>query len=216
MLSEVQIKSLVLQKLLQQKKITADSLAFNELNLAGKVRRVDLAYITNKEMVAIEVKSERDSLARLSGQLSEYTKYFDRVIVVAATKFISSITLISDPAIEIWEVHQGEIKIHRRGKKLSSIKKESYLDLMTKREVSNLAKMLSIRADNLPMYEMKVEVIKKINRLSKEKVKSVLLEGLSKRFTLPSNRFLNKVLKDQRVEARDVALLSPYAFVKSI
>ncbi|ELO1026043.1 TPA: sce7726 family protein [Pseudomonas aeruginosa] len=211
MLSEVEIKALVLQEFLRQGRILANSLVFNEMNLAGKVRRLDLAYVTNNEMVAIEIKSERDSLFRLPGQLDEYSKYFDRIVVVAASKFVSQIISMVDSSVEIFEVSQEGLKVCRRGKKVASVKKESYVELMTKREVLILAKMVGIRTSDLPMYELKVEVLDRIGKLSKEKVKAVLLHGFEKRFSLSSNRFFKKVLECQRVVSEDVALLSPYA-----
>lgn len=213
MLSEVEIKAMILERLLREGKITEESLVFNEMSLSGKARRLDLAYITKGEMVAIEVKSEKDTLSRLPGQLSEYLKYFDRIIVVAAPKFIQEIISLTDSAVEVWEVSELELKVIRKGRKVKSIRKESYLNLMTKREVSILARMARIETD-LPMYDLKIELLKKIRIISKDKVKSVLISGLTKRFSLPSNRFLLMVCNSKCVSTRDVLLLSPYLLEK--
>lgn len=215
MLSEVEIKAKILEKLLRDGKIQKESLIFNEMNLSGKARRLDLAYITRGEMVAIEVKSEKDSLSRLSGQLDEYLKYFDRVVVVAASRFTNEIISLAHSEVEVLEISGDEFKTIRRGRKIKAISKESYLSLMTKREVSILARMAGIKAGNLPMYDLKVEVMKKMRTLSKERIKGVLIEGLTKRFALPSNRFLLKVYDSKQVSAADVPLLSPYLLMQS-
>jgi hypothetical protein len=210
MSSEREIKAIVLDRLLKSGKIGADSLVFSEMSLAGKVRRIDLGYILKKEMVAIEIKTEKDTLLRLSGQLEEYRKYFDRVVVVVAPKFVEGVIAVADPDVEIWKVSCGEVVVVRKGRLIKLITKESYLSLMTKREVALLARKIGVMPGELPMYDLKVEVLSKLSKISKNKVKDVLLEGLFKRFGMASNRFLKKVDSLGRVSVSDVPLLSPH------
>lgn len=63
--------------------------------LYGKVRfleekriarsRSDVAMITEGEIIGIEIKSDADSYQRLSSQVSDYDRFFDRNIIVAGT-----------------------------------------------------------------------------------------------------------------------------------
>ena len=71
-MGEKEFKAAVLERLLALGEIDLTTLVFSEMSLARKSRRVDLGYIRNNEMVAIEIKSEKDSLYRLEGQLEEY------------------------------------------------------------------------------------------------------------------------------------------------
>ena len=161
-------------------------------------------------MVAIEIKSEKDSLFRLEGQLEEYRKYFDRVIVAVAGKYVEGVLAIADDDVAVWEVTSDGLKVIRKGRLIKNISKQNYLELMTKREVSLLARRIGIIPSDLAMYELKMEVSSRLNKISKSDVKDILLDGISKRFSMPSNRFLAKVCAFGSVRPSDVILLSPY------
>lgn len=212
MSTEIEIKALVLNKLLKQGVIGNSSLIFNEMNLAGKERRVDLGYLTNNRIVAIEIKSEKDTLARLVGQISGYRKYFDKIILVVASKFTEAAMLLTGSDVEIWEVDCDQIKIIRRGRIIKDIDKRNYLDLMTKREVKILARSQKINHTDLAIYELKQEVLSNINKLSKEKVKQALIDGLRNRFQMASNRFISATLEKEEITPKDIPLLSPHHF----
>jgi len=209
-MGEKEIKTAVLDKLLKTGQIDFSSIVFSEMNLARKARRVDLGYIRNQEMVAIEIKSEKDSLFRLAGQLEEYRKYFDRVIVAVAGKYVEGVLAIADDDVAVWEVTSDGLKVIRKGRLVKNISKQNYLELMTKREVSLLARRIGIIPSDLAMYELKMEVSSRLNKISKSDVKDILLDGISKRFSMPSNRFLAKVCAFGSVRPSDVILLSPY------
>ncbi|AGE28529.1 sce7726 family protein [Pseudomonas poae] len=209
-MGEKEIKTTVLDKLLKTGQIDFSSIVFSEMNLARKARRVDLGYIRNQEMVAIEIKSEKDSLFRLAGQLEEYRKYFDRVIVAVAGKYVEGVLAIADDDVAVWEVTSDGLKVVRKGRLIKNISKQNYLELMTKREVSLLARRIGIIPSDLAMYELKIEVSSRLNKISKSDVKDILLDGISKRFSMPSNRFLAKVCAFGSVRPSDVILLSPY------
>lgn len=216
MLREIEIKAVVLDRLLKEGRIDPSSLVFNEMNLARKARRVDLGYLTKREMVAIEIKSDRDTLSRLPGQLDVYLKYFDRVILVVASRFVSDVLATVSADVEVWEVSDQSVSTVRRGRKVSTVKKEAYLDIMTKREISLLARALGVSVDGLPLYDLKLDVLSRLGRVSKEKVKGLVINGLVKRFGMPSNRFLMTVCPIGGVSVNDVPLLSPYTFVREI
>ncbi|WP_439863483.1 sce7726 family protein [Pseudomonas antarctica] len=209
-MGEKEIKTTVLDKLLKTGQIDNSSLVFSEMNLARKARRLDLGYIRNQEMVAIEIKSEKDSLFRLEGQLEEYRKYFDRVIVAVAGKYVEGVLAIADDDVAVWEVASDGLKVIRKGRLIKNISKQNYLELMTKREVSLLARRIGIIPSDIAMYELKMEVSSRLNKISKSDVKDILLDGISKRFSMPSNRFLDKVCAFGSVRPSDVILLSPY------
>jgi hypothetical protein len=192
-MGEKEIKAAVLDKLLKAGQIDLSSLVFSEMNLARKARRVDLGYIRDQEMVAIEIKSEKDSLFRLEGQLEEYRKYFDRVIVAVAGKYVEGVLAIAEDDVAVWEVTSDGLKVIRKG-----------------RLIKNISRRIGITPSDLAMYELKMEVSSRLNKISKSDVKDILLGGISKRFSMPSNRFLVKVCAFGSVRPSDVVLLSPY------
>lgn len=207
---EKEIKAMILSSLLSKGRIDLFSLVFSEMSLARNVRRVDLGFVQKGELVAIEVKSEKDSLFRLSGQVEEYLKYFDRVVVVVAPKFVEAVVAATDDIVAIWVVSSSGLKVVRKGRLNRNVSKENLVGLMTKREVSLLARRLGIKSENAAMYDLRLEVLNRLGKLAKADVKRTLLDGMYKRFTLPSNRFLSAVVEGGNVEAADIALLSPY------
>lgn len=209
-MGEKEIKSMVLNYLLSESGSLEASIFFSEMNLAKKVRRLDLGFVAAGKMVAIEIKSEKDSLARLQGQVAEYCKYFDRVIVVVAPRFVKAAAALVGNEVGVWGVSSEGLKVIRKGRLIKEATKESYVELMTRREVSILARKLGVRSEGVAIYELKMEVKKYLARLAKSEIKCVLLDGFAKRFGMASDRFLKKVRSAGVVTELDVSLLSPH------
>lgn len=57
-----------------------------ELELEKGQSRIDLAII-GKELIGIEIKSDRDSLARLSSQVITYNKSLEKIILIVGEKY---------------------------------------------------------------------------------------------------------------------------------
>ncbi|MCY1305105.1 hypothetical protein D9M70_548890 [compost metagenome] len=107
-----------------------------------------------------------------------------------------------------------EVRTVRKGRKVKGVRKESYLDLMTKREVVQLARKLKIPYDGIPVFDLKAQVLSKARTVSKSTMKNVVIDGLLKRFGMPSSRFFSKVIPVRHVAVRDVGLLSPYTLYR--
>lgn len=214
MLGEKEIKYLLLNRFVQTDFIDYSSLVLSEMNLSAKTRRIDLAIVKNDKLIGIEIKSEKDSLDRLSGQVEEYRKYFDKILVVVASKFVSSVLSLCEDDIAVWEASSKGVYCVRRGRLTNSVKKESYLDLMTRREICSIAKMLNLEYHDVPIYDLKQSVLMHLAKLSKARIKSIMLEGVEKRFGMTSFRFLSKVIPQGYVSLSDVRLLSPYLKVQ--
>ena len=61
-----------------------------EMFLDGFARRADLV-VANGKLAAFEIKSERDTLDRLEGQLSSYLRFFEQVTIVCAEKHVDGV-----------------------------------------------------------------------------------------------------------------------------
>ena len=210
MLGEKEIKYLLLNHFIQTDFIDYSSLVLSEMNLSAKSRRIDLAVIKNRRLIGIEIKSEKDSLDRLPGQVEEYRKYFDKVVLVVASKFVSSVLSLCKDDVAVWEATKFGVKCIRRGRINNSVKKENYFDLMTRREICVIAKILNVEYRDVPIYDLKQSVVMNLTHISKSRIKGIMLEGVEKRFGLASSRFLAKVIPQGHVSLSDVRLLSPY------
>ncbi len=50
-------------------------------------RRIDMAFVGTKDLVGIEIKSSRDKLDRLEGQIEEYSRWLPEVWIAVAAKW---------------------------------------------------------------------------------------------------------------------------------
>ena len=81
------VREAVRKRLSRLHKGDADTLIVEEMGIWANYVRVDLAVI-NGEFHGFELKSERDTLARLPRQASIYNDVFDRITIVMAEKHI--------------------------------------------------------------------------------------------------------------------------------
>lgn len=109
----------------------------NELDLCGLVR-VDVAVI-NGEFAGYELKSERDTLARLPLQVSVYSRVLDRAtLVVATTHFDRARTVVPDWwGIIVARAERGvtELQWFRRPQRNPDIRAEALVQLLWRDEV---------------------------------------------------------------------------------
>ncbi|ELD3293119.1 sce7726 family protein, partial [Enterobacter hormaechei] len=158
------------------------TIVINELTIDSFARRVDLAILVDGKIIAYEIKSDADSLYRLSGQLEKYKQYFDKIIVVTTIKHIGNILTMAPKNIEVWEVAEGKIKIKKRGK-LSNIEdKESYLDLLRVQDMRKLAKNFKIPLGSGGKKEIKDALKTNLKKIPVQKLKSFVIDVMSQRY----------------------------------
>ena len=87
---DIDIRKVLLKSFQNQYKNDSDTLIIPELGLCQGDARVDLA-VVNGLIHGYEIKSERDTLNRLSGQQYIYNKVLDCVTVVAGSSHLSKI-----------------------------------------------------------------------------------------------------------------------------
>ncbi|NVK23860.1 MAG: sce7726 family protein [Gammaproteobacteria bacterium] len=185
-LFEPDIKAIVLNHFLERGVIGSESLVMDEFTIDNKSRRVDLALYYQGKFIGIEIKSEADSLYRLEGQLDSYTQYFDKTIVVSATKHLEDIRTLNNSNIGLWEISPNGIKVVQRGK-TSLIKDKSKLTkLMLKNEL------------NFP-----------VSKTSIKDLRNKVEQSLRSRFTDSSEHFVQSI-KHNQITADDIHLLSRF------
>ena len=102
-LNERQVKALVLEAYRRQRGDWAGDVIASEYRLGDTSVRVDLA-ILGSNFVGIEIKSELDSLKRLSSQVRAYAQFFDRVIVVVSERHLAKLDWRALKAADVWSV----------------------------------------------------------------------------------------------------------------
>jgi len=66
-----------------------DTLIRHEVGLCASERRVDMA-VVNGEFIGYEIKSDEDTLVRLSGQAEAYSRVLDRAVLVTTRRHIDA------------------------------------------------------------------------------------------------------------------------------
>lgn len=101
-------------------------------------RRADLV-MANGKLSVFEIKSERDTLERLEGQISSYQNFFEEVTVVCATRHQLNVEALVPKNIGVWVIDSdGHLSIARKAKveQLPSI--ENWLSFLPVDELKKL------------------------------------------------------------------------------
>jgi hypothetical protein len=79
----------------------------NEVMYGSKRKVVDLLAIMDNKTIAIEIKSSSDNLNRLPDQIAEYSKIFDRVIIISTPSHISGISQLISKGIGLYVIDKS-------------------------------------------------------------------------------------------------------------
>lgn len=92
-LSDVAIRSALRTRLLREHHHESDMVLVEELGLCRGTVRADLA-VVNGSIHGYEIKSDRDSVRRLTSQALTYGRVFDRATLVVGDRFLSAAELL--------------------------------------------------------------------------------------------------------------------------
>lgn len=150
-------------------------------------RRVDLVVFQDDKIIALEIKSENDSLRRLAGQVSDYLEYFDKVIIVSSTKHLKEVCSVIPPKVGVWEMDDTKEKIRRvRVGRLEKVKDAGvYFSMMKADELRKLA-----RKNNIGTRMMRrSELLDALSGLSLYETKVAAIEAVKERYRMTSEMF---------------------------
>ena len=100
----------------------------NEIMYGTSGKVADLVLLHNGNTYAIEVKSDSDSLARIDGQLQEYQKQFNYVVVVCGQKFVKKLSQVLPEGIGLCTILEDDtVKDIRKPKKQTKLDKQEML-----------------------------------------------------------------------------------------
>lgn len=175
-MNDYHIRKSFKKKLLSKYSNSNDCLILEELGLCHGSNRIDLAVI-NGLMHGYEIKSDKDTLARLPDQLTAYNSVFDKVTIILAPRHAyKAINLIPDWwGIQIAEMgSRGGVKFHNLRKACSNpnIDKLSLAKLLWKQEALEILDEINsskgfVSKSRLIIYRELCQNIE-LNRLRKE------------------------------------------------
>lgn len=142
-MTEIEIKTLLVKYLLMTHK---------EFTLGAEVpfqfgeRRADLAVFDAPYLYAFEIKSARDSTARLGYQIDSYKKYFDYCYIVCEESNLSDIRRVTPESVGIMVIkNNGIIKV-RKSRLFKKLDKTSLLSTLPVTKLREISKNRSIRS----------------------------------------------------------------------
>ena len=204
-LLEPQIKSLLLNHLIKKKILSSSDTVFNEFTVDGASRRVDLAITKGKELWGFEIKSEADSLSRLKGQVDIYSKYFDKVFVVVASKHSSSASLIISEAVALWEIRDNRIIVKQKGRKRLIKNTNSFIDMMSVSDLNKAVNKSGLKA----LSKRRKDLITCLSEVSYSFLRESAFKAVTQRYELSSKIFFNEVTGRDIIPS-DIQLLSRF------
>ncbi|HDR2793024.1 MULTISPECIES: sce7726 family protein [Enterobacter] len=213
---EKEIKVAILNHLLEHNTITKDTTIINELVIDSFSRRADLVVINNNNLIAFEIKSEADSLARLAGQVEKYLFYFDKIIVVSTKKHIDKIVKSLPDRVGLWEFSNSAITIKYKGRTKNISEKRYFLDFLKSSDLKKLAKKKNIVLEYNSKGKIKEKIINSLNKISFNEIKHFTIQTLKKRYKLSSELFTSNILMKNKVNNNDFYLLKNHTVKKDI
>ncbi len=118
--------------------------------------------VVNGTTTVYEVKSERDKLCRLPGQIADYLKVFGRVNVILAEKHVEEATKILPESVGIHCLtSRNQISVVREGLDNSNdVKSSAIFNSLSVREASAVLKELGINTPSVPNTQLYSELAK--------------------------------------------------------
>lgn len=119
----------------------SDALLVEEVTVNGGKNRIDMLYF-GETTVGIEIKSARDDLSRLPAQAESFSQYFEYMILVTDSRFVSRAIEMLPKWWGVFEISKREnrtklVKV-REPSQNPSVQSESLLEFLWKSELLSL------------------------------------------------------------------------------
>jgi len=203
-LDEQCIKAAVIDHLLSTGALN-DAVLINEMVYANWSRRADLA-VANGHLHAFEIKSDFDSLRRLEGQIATYLERFDKLTVVVAPKYLSSVLEMAPQQVAIWcalEEDSGvRIKVVRTGRKERVENRDVLIDYLLRDE---LYRFLKIQAVQVRRSNPRLQLVNLARTRPLSKLRAYVLHALKERHKDSFNAFI--ALRKETTSPKDLIAL---------
>lgn len=163
-----------------------EALVYNELGLKPDLRNNNVSVICDlailkkyrngdKISIGIEIKSDKDNVARLDKQLEAYKKYFDYVYVVVTSKNIEGVVKKAGSTVGIILYEkEGQYKIIQTAKQIHSKESGRYWGkLLWLEELHEEFHRLKVDYKKNPLMRYKNQKVNKFNSLYLKQVRGI-------------------------------------------
>lgn len=174
-MTEAEIRNALISHL-SASPVGAGAAFISEMFVNGFSRRADLV-MANGKLAAFEIKSERDTLNRLTGQLSTYSDFFEQVTVVCAEKHLPNVEALTDKRVGIWSINaNGQISVIRNSKTTALPSLNHWISFLP---VDELRQLLKEHGSNT--RGNRENLILATNTISARSVRTFVLDYLKRR-----------------------------------
>lgn len=174
-----------------------------ELNYNQGKRKADLVYLDSDGLTAFEVKSEKDTLNRLTGQIEHYLASFEKVFVVTSVTHFDELRRVLPSRIGIVVEHSGKLSIYRQAKPRKRLNAVDRLSFLTKKDLARLA---GVRSSQVSSYTYKELLNIAIDKSTQGEIKAYVLDTLHEKHYERFSSFLKE--KGEKTHVDDLLLLS--------
>jgi hypothetical protein len=203
-LGERCIKAAVIDHLLSTG-VLNDAVLINEMVYANWSRRADLA-VANGHLHAFEIKSDFDSLRRLEGQIAIYLQRFDKLTVVVAPKYLTSVLEMTPPQVAIWcALEDGagvKIKVVRVGRRARVENRDVLIDYLLREELYGF---LTAQGFKVRRSDSRSSLVNLARTQPLSKLRAYVLYALKERYRDSFNAF--KSLRKETTSPDDLIAL---------
>ena len=199
---EAEAKAALLRFLRSSGRINRASTVVLELGVAKQLNRADVVTV-DKLLHCYEIKTKRDTLARLERQLSAYAAASDRVTVVAATRHINAILSRVPSYVGILELvdfnQRPEVREVRPASTSEAWSANAALDFLPASEIR-------LRLMNNAVAKRREELVKLAEQVDPAKIREAVIGFLRDRYRTASKRFFSLIGR-RAVQAQDLPSL---------
>ena len=161
----------------------ANTILVEELGVLQGDNRIDVAVI-NGSLYGYEIKSDYDSLARLSKQLEAYNKIFDYITLVVGTKHLAEVKrqLPEFYGLCIVKKTQGQHKIRtiKSPKRNNLVEADSLVQLLWRDEALNELREIGSHK-NLSKAKRTAKWSRLVEKVTSNKLKNIIRNTLQSR-----------------------------------
>jgi len=190
-------KNEIINQLLLKIYGTKNTIAFNEFRVGNSI--VDFAMM-NGESKAFEIKTQFDTSRRLSKQIEDYKKVFNKCYIVVASEDIVYYEKLVEPTTGIIELYydRGRIKIneYRKAVTNSELDSDILMGCLRTQEYKNIVLSNDGSLPIVSEFEMYDACKARIKHIPPKKLNELFLHEIKKRKSVTSR--LHKVSKELR------------------
>jgi len=183
---ENELRALVIERLLSTGHAGGDAVLTSEMVVDNWKRRADLV-LSNGRLWGFELKSDRDSLTRLSGQVHSFTRHVEKLIVVAAEGFESRVPDLLSNGVGLWIVTSNGALVERVRPKTRQLSKAAAMSHLS---VADLRRILSVSDYSPPASALRADLLRMARALPAEVLSDAARQAIKRRYISRYRAFL--------------------------